>query len=750
MKINLPKNFFFKLGNPHFINKIVTAVTFLLTVILISSGNYIWKGQNIQIGTVSTKKYIANTDTINPIATSQKQEEVRKKAVSGEDGDIVKKYSTDSSVGIEAVEKIQSFFNTVRTAKANEEEKLLQEKLKQEQEESRQNESTEESSNSDITVDNSNLLDNSKNNETETSYSYNFPIDLNSTQLDLLIALNSEQIDNLEKNLLQIVTRTLGLGVEQDKLNDTLINLKAEIESIDQDSKLNEILYSLTKSVVKPNRILDEDDLKNQIDHKVAQVEPVLVLKGEKIVDENEIITKEIYAILDNLGYIEKNQIDSKIIFPVIGICIIVLLMQTFVYEYIRTNNSKLWSSTKEKLMLFTIYCIIIVTIKLMSKVPYMIIPIQLSGMLVAMLIDLPLGIIINLVVSIVSMFMYNGSVDFLIYFIISGTFACMLTRYTYARSNTIKAAISISIVNAVIILGTGFLVEQTYNEQLILKSSLGILNGFITLIIVIGSLPFWEIAFDAITPIKLFELTNPNQPILKKLIIEAPGTYHHSIIVANLAEMAAMNIGANEALARAGAYYHDIGKLKYPNYFSENQAGENPHDYLLPLDSAKIIIEHVQAGQEYAENENLPKSIKDMISQHHGNTLVKYFYYKAKKDFPEEDINEQNYRYPGPIPQTKEAAILMLADTVEAAVRSMFSQGKSMDEIKVIVGNLIKDKLDDGQLKASGLTINDLDTIQNSFLKVFKGMYHGRIAYPKEAMKSRLESKKTDEEKAK
>lgn len=720
-------------------NILMTICIFTLTLILIATGTYILRGQNIQIGAVSTKKYIADRDIINPLATENKKEEARKKAESGEDGDIVRKYLTDSNIGTEAIEKIQAFFSTIKTAKANKEEeikKAAERATAQEEINETQNE-TKETSTNDITINNSDLFN------TETSYSYNFSIALNDNQLNELISLETEQIDSLEQSLLQLVTKTLELGVEQDKLNNVLLDLKTELINLNLDTTLNDVIYNLIKSVVKPNRILDKEDLQQQIDNKVNAVEPVLVLKGEKIVDENEIITQEVYEILDSLGYIQKQEIDSKSTFPIIGLAIIILLMQLFVYEFIRTNNKKLWASTKEKTMLFTMYCIIIVIIKTISKLPYPIIPIQLFGMLVALLIDLPLGILLNVVISIVGMLIYNGNIDFLLYFIISGTFGCMLTRYTQERNNTIKAALAISATNAVVIFGLGFLFDRAYSQELIYRVMLAISNGLITLIIVTGSLPFWEAAFDAITSIKLFELTNPNQPILKKLIIEAPGTYHHSIIVANLAEMAAMNIGANEALARAGAYYHDIGKLKYPNYFSENQAGENPHDYLLPLDSAKIIIEHVKSGQEYADNEKLPKIIKDMIGQHHGNTLVKFFYYKAKKNFPDEEIKEENYRYPGPIPQFKEAAILMLADTVEAAVRSMFSQGKSMDEIREIVKNLIKDKLDDNQLVESGLTIKDLDTIQDSFMKVFKGMYHGRIAYPKEAMKSKNEEKK-------
>lgn len=717
------------------INVGMTVVIFLLTLTSISTGTYILKKHDIEIGAVSNERLIADRDVIDSVATEKKKQEARDKAAS----EATKKYKTDSEVGINASETIQSFFNTVRTAKINKEEELR--KVSEESSKQLENEQNGTSDiKNDISTNNSNFFETG---ETQTSYSYKFPIPLSSTQLDLLISLSDEELSNLETNVSNIVGNTLNLGVEEDKSQAALLTVRGSIDTLNLDNDLSNIIYSLAKSVIKPNRIEDEEYTQQQIDEKVAAVEPVKVLKGEKIVDKNEIITEEKYAILEALGYTQTEKWSSETIFPIIGLSIIIALTQAFVYEYIRLNNKKLWNTTKEKTMLFTMYCIIIFIIRFMTTLPYMLIPISLFGMLIAMLIDLPLAIVLNIVISIIGMIMYDAGVSFLLYFIISGTFACIFTRYTYERNNTIKVAVAIGFVNAIVSFGIGFLFEKSYSEQLLMTSMLSVLNGFVTLVVVLGSLPFWEVAFDAITPLKLLELTNPNQPILKKLIIEAPGTYHHSIIVANLAEMAAMDVGANEALAKAGAYYHDIGKLKYPNYFSENQAGENPHDYLLPLDSAKIIVEHVQAGQAYADEEKLPKVIKDMIAQHHGNTLVKFFYYKAKKDFPDETIKEENYRYPGPIPQFKEAAILMLADTVEAAVRSMFSQGKTIDEINTIVGNLIKDKLDDGQLTDSNLTIKDLDIIQNSFIKVFKGMYHGRVAYPKEAMKSRVPEKK-------
>ena len=224
--------------------------------------------------------------------------------------------------------------------------------------------------------------------------------------------------------------------------------------------------------------------------------------------------------------------------------------------------------------------------------------------------------------------------------------------------------------------------------------------------------------------------------------------SYHHSLIVANLAETAAYEIDANAALARVGAYYHDIGKLKSPLYFSENQAGENPHDQMEPYSSTQIITAHTTAGVQMAKERGLPKAIINIIQEHHGNSLVKFFYYKALKQYGADNVKEQDYRYQSCVPQSREAAIVMMADTVEAAVRSMVGQGKSLDDVEEFIKMLIKDKLDDGQLDKSGLAISDLETIRKSFIEVFKGMYHNRVAYPKkEEMDAAKKQKKEEKE---
>lgn len=247
------------------------------------------------------------------------------------------------------------------------------------------------------------------------------------------------------------------------------------------------------------------------------------------------------------------------------------------------------------------------------------------------------------------------------------------------------------------------------------------------------GLLPFYESIFGVVTNIKLLELSNPNQPLMKRLLMEAPGTYHHSMMVANLAESATEAVGGNAVLSRVGAYYHDIGKIKRPYFFGENQMGkDNPHNKIKEDLSALIILSHTKDGVELAKEHNIPKVLQDIMVQHHGTTLVKYFYYKAKNaaDNPE-DIKEEDFRYSGPIPNTKESGIIMLADSVEAAVRSISELNKL--KIEEMVNNIINDKINTNQLIDCDLTLKDIEIIRQSFLKSLNSIYHQRIEYPTE-----------------
>ncbi len=352
--------------------------------------------------------------------------------------------------------------------------------------------------------------------------------------------------------------------------------------------------------------------------------------------------------------------------------------------------------------------------------------------MLISILIGRRMALLMNCFFSIIACMIVSGDVEFLSYVLISGSFGALLIQKTEKRTLVVPVAVGMAVVSLVTMLSVGLFFRDGYTTQLIIASAFGALVGLISVVVVVGSLPFWESVFEANTPLRLLELTNPNNELLRKLMIEAPGTYHHSLIVANLAETAVYEIGGNTALARAGAYYHDVGKLKYPMFFAENQTGHNPHDDIEPKSSARIITQHTKAGVEMGMEFGLPKVILDIMKEHHGTTVVKYFYFKALKVYGSEHVNEGDYRYDGPIPKSRESAVVMLADTVEAAVRAMLGSGKTLEEVEGAIYGLIKDKLDDGQLNRSGLAIHELAKIQKAFFKVFHGMYHERVSYPK------------------
>ncbi|NMD33746.1 MAG: HDIG domain-containing protein, partial [Firmicutes bacterium] len=265
-----------------------------------------------------------------------------------------------------------------------------------------------------------------------------------------------------------------------------------------------------------------------------------------------------------------------------------------------------------------------------------------------------------------------------------------------------------------------------------------GIGSGLLSSIIAIGMLPYLESAFGLTTSITLLELSSPNHPLLRQLQTTAPGTYYHSMIVCNLAEAAAEAVNADPLLTRVGAYYHDIGKLKRPYFFTENQlSGQNPHDKISPNLSAMIIRLHVKDGVELARKYRLPKVIEDIIRQHHGTGLIAYFYQEALDSSDQEQVSTDKFSYEGPLPQTKEAAIIMLADAVEAGARSL---SQPVGRVENLTRRIIKEKLNNGQMDECDLTLKELDQIGDTFVKIMAGIYHTRVEYPEKDLRAEIE----------
>jgi putative nucleotidyltransferase with HDIG domain len=365
---------------------------------------------------------------------------------------------------------------------------------------------------------------------------------------------------------------------------------------------------------------------------------------------------------------------------------------------------------------------------------PRFLIPVCIIPMLTTLLFNqMELSLIMSLVNSVAIASMAGSHLYLTILFFSSGLLSALLVWNARRRMTIIRAGFIIGVLQAVFL----FFIDRFWANPapLYLKGYLNImLSGIISGIVVIGILPLFEFLFKTVTNISLLELADFHHPLLEKMILEAPGTYHHSLVVGNLSETACQAVGANALLARIGAYYHDIGKLQKPGYFSENQdLKASKHDTLAPSMSKLIIMHHVKEGVELAKKYKLNPPLIDFIAQHHGDSLVYYFYRRALENLEDDEgIKEEGFRYPGPKPNSKETAIVLLADSVEAATRALKDPAAPV-KIEETVHKVINNKFIDGQLDECDLTLKDLEKISDVFIRILSGIYHSRVTYPEQ-----------------
>jgi len=361
----------------------------------------------------------------------------------------------------------------------------------------------------------------------------------------------------------------------------------------------------------------------------------------------------------------------------------------------------------------------------------YYVVPVALGAILATLLFDIHIGIVFSFIMSVFAGVMVGSEPLYFVYaFAGSMTGAFSVIRCTQ-RSALIKAGALVALANVATVAFIDMYRHELFTAAGLHHMVAAFAGGILVGVLVSALLPILELSFKVVTDISLLEYSDLNRPILKELMLTSPGTYHHSIMIGTLAESAAEAIGGKPLLSRVASYYHDIGKTKKPEYFIENQAkGENRHDRLTPSMSSLIIASHIKDGLELAKEHKLPPQITDILQQHHGTALMTYFYNKAK-DSGEESmpVREEDYRYPGPKPQTKEAAIVMLADAVEAASRVL--ENPTPQRISALVDKITKRIYDDGQLAECDLTFKDLTLITKSFTKLLAGVYHYRIDYP-------------------
>jgi putative nucleotidyltransferase with HDIG domain len=370
-------------------------------------------------------------------------------------------------------------------------------------------------------------------------------------------------------------------------------------------------------------------------------------------------------------------------------------------------------------------------------------IPIASGAMIICLFLGLDIAIPFALLTAACTTVIFQNRFEIFIYFLLNSAMAAYWLQKCRERIVFIKAGLKIGLLNVVLSTAITVYISGFLGFKILEVWAFAFMGGIVAGIVTTGIAPLVEIAFGYTTDITLLELANLERPILRRLMIEAPSTYHHSVIVGNMVEAAAAEIGANPLLAKVCGYYHDIGKIKKPLYFIENQQnGKNKHDKLAPSMSKHILVAHVKEGVEIAQQNKLGQAITDTIRQHHGTSLISYFYEKAKKQKGENAVDIDNFRYPGPKPQTKEAGLVMLADVVEAASRTLDNPTPS--RIQGLVQNLINKIFSDGQIDDCELTLKDLHKIAKTFNRILSGIHHHRIDYPEKS--SSINGKVKDE----
>ncbi|MDM0460392.1 HDIG domain-containing protein [Clostridium perfringens] len=665
---------------------ILYIITFIVLYCTLMTG-IITRKYDLKVGDIPKSDIKAHREIIDESATEARKKEAEEK--------VDKQYSLRTDVQKQSEEKIKGFFSSVEKV-------LAQDKPEEE----------------------------------KAKLIPRVPFKITDAQANKIASMNEQDIKKLESLCIDALNKAYEAPIE-DGNNQDLKDAKKEYTDFISSSDLSDSEKAIALNfvnVVEPNFFYDKEKTDELIKETLKQVPPVMIKKNQIVVSEGEPVTAHQLELLGTLGLLSDSA-SGIYIYIALGILVIIVmyLQYGYIHKYYPTINKEF-----SKIVMISILNVFpVILARLFGMMSNYIIPLACMPMLITLLLNYK----ISLVFSMLNVILIGGAVGFnpniIILAILNVVLGGTLLRKMQQRNDILYSSITVAVLSSILTFSVGTLTTNNFME-ILADSTFAAAGAVLSGILTIGVLPFFESTFDIVTNAKLLELSNPNNPLLKKLLMEAPGTYHHSILVANLAELAAEQVGGNPLLARIGAYYHDVGKTKRPYFFRENQFGKkNPHDRLKPEVSSKIIISHVKDGSELAKEYNLPKTIHDFIVTHHGETLVKYFYLTVKNNSENPDeVKEEDFKYPGPKPMSKEQGIVMLADSTEAAVRSI--NEPTEEKIEKMVNNIIDDKLATGQLDNCDLTLRDISKIKKCFLKALNGIHHERIEYPDDNKKEK------------
>lgn len=580
----------------------------------------------------------------------------------------------------------------------------------------------------------------------------NLNISCSAEEMLVIINTNQQDIESVAAFIKTRINSIMASGLSEEELigerNAIAAALNNEYSTV--SAKIKTVAERILEKELVANYSLDEtatDEAKLAAAAEVSQGS-YLYKQGQTIVRSGDIVTQAHIAMLEELGMLENDNVDIKLYLGVALLTLTVLLILGF---YIAVYEPKMIQTPKKVLMLAILTVLSVLYSALIYPYRPGLAQIAICTVLVAVLLKPRVALVSNMALSVLLGVMATSGeaaqsqgVSTLIVSLIAGTAAVYLCKKPMHRMRIMLSGLVIGATGGLTSVFIG-LVFSSEIKTVLLSALWPALAGAISAVLCVGTLPVWEAVFDVLTPTKLLEITNPNQPLLRRLAIEAPGTHHHSIVVANLAESGAQAIGADIMLTRAGAYYHDVGKLAAPEAYTENQDEKlkSFHSMLLPAESAAIIRMHPTEGYELAQKYKLPKEICNIILEHHGTTLVGYFYAKALEMF--DDVNRADFMYPGPKPRSKEAAIIMLADSAEAAVRSL--PDKSPECVREKINQILNDRISDGQFDECDISMLELRKLAAEFTQALSGVHHSRIEYPdlKKALEDNRELKEKE-----
>ncbi|MBI4789875.1 MAG: HDIG domain-containing protein [Chloroflexi bacterium] len=504
----------------------------------------------------------------------------------------------------------------------------------------------------------------------------------------------------------------------------TRVNLAFSAEQAD-------LVTQWARAFVVPNTFFNAqrtNELRSQAGARVTTIYRTIE-KGEAIVREGEVITPLAIEALEELGILRPRAVTEDYAGPALLAVLLVLLL----LAYLVRLRPALFARTRVLLLLVFLIVLFAIGAKLAVTDPMVLLylyPVSASVMLLAVLVDSIVALGAALVLSLTVGFLAHNSLEITIYALVGSAIAALNLGRIERLPAILWTGVYIALANAAVVVIFRVLAHDAAPVMWAQQILAAIANGAVAGLIAIGSLFVLGKLFGITTSLELVDLARPTHPLLQKLLRDAPGTYHHSLVVSQLAEHAAQEVGADPLLVRVAAYYHDVGKTREPQMFIENQLeGVNIHDTLEPEQSATIVIDHVNRGLALAKQHRLPRRISDFIPQHHGTTLAAYFHRKAVQANAATPTDEKLYRYPGPKPQSREAGILMLADGVEATTRA--EHPATPEGIRKVIDRIVGERLRDGQLDECDLTLRDIQRIKDAFFDVLQGLYHARVKYP-------------------